>query len=287
MQNSRSGLISKQLKEIIEWTDTTANTLIYKFPVHNDQIKNGAQLTVRESQVAIFICEGRIGDIFPPGRYQLTTRNIPIISSLKGWKYGFESPFKADVYFVSTRQFVGYPWGTANPILTRDEELGIVRLRGYGNFAFRITDPAAFFKEIAGTNPNLSTETVEGHLRGMAVSVFSDTLAKEHIPVFNLSAMYLELGRLTLSNAKQRFSQSGISLSGFIIESISLTEEVERHVDKRTSMNIIRDMDRYAKFQLADSIPEAMANPGGMAGLGASFALGQQIANALRGNSNI
>jgi membrane protease subunit (stomatin/prohibitin family) len=283
MQKARDGFIGGQFIEVIEWIDGTADTMIHKFGDADCQIKNGAQLTVRESQAAVFVNEGQIADVFTPGRYTLATRNIPVLSSLKGWKYGFESPFKADVYFVNTKQFTGFRWGTANPILTRDQEFGAVRLRAFGTFAFRVTDPARFLRDIAGTNPNFTAEGVQNHLRSLAVSVFTDTLVNQRIPALDLSSKYLELGRLTLGNARQRFDGAGLAVSGFTVENISLTEEVERHVDKRSSMNAVGDLDTYAKFQMADSIPEAMANPGGAAGLGAGLALGQEIAKALGG----
>ena len=283
MARPRDGLISSQFIEVIEWTDETTDTIVYKFPVHNNHIKNGAQLTVRESQVAIFLNEGDMGDIFYPGRYELTTRNIPVLSKLKSWKYGFQSPFKADVYFVNTKQFVGFRWGTANPILMRDQELGVVRLRSFGNFSFRITSPPLFFMEIAGTNPNVTTAVVEMHIKSIAISIFSDTLANARIPVFDLSTKYHELSQLTLAIAQQRFNQIGVEISGFSVENISLPEDVERLVDKRSSMGIIGDFDKYAKFQLADSIPDAMANPGGLAVMGASLALGQELSKALGG----
>ena len=284
MQNPRTGIISSQLIEIIEWTDTTNDTIIYKFPVHNNQIKNNAQLIVRESQVAIFLNEGQMGDVFYPGRHLLTTKNIPVLSSLKGWKYGFESPFKADVYFVNTKQFAGFRWGTANPILMRDQELGVVRLRAFGNFAFRVTDAPKFFWEIAGTNLHVTTEGAQTKLRSLVVSIFSDTLANARIPVLDLSTKYLELSRLTMDYARQSFGDVGLMLSGFTVENISLTEDVEKHVDKRSSMNVVGDLDKYTKFQMADSIPDAMVNPGGMASMGAGFALGAEIAKALGGS---
>ena len=283
-QRAREGLIGGQLIEVIEWIDDTADTIIHKFPDHDCQIKNGAQLIVRESQVAIFLNEGQMGDVFYPGTHRLTTQNTPVLSSLKGWKYGFESPFKADVYFVNTKQFVGFRWGTGNPILMRDEEFGIVRLRSFGNFAFRVTDAPKFFWEIAGTNPTVTTESVHSYLRSMVVSVFADMLANERIPALDLSTKYLELSRIMLDAAQERFREAGLLLSGFTIESIALTEDVEKHVDKRSSMSVIGNLNNYTKFQVADSIPEAMANPGGVAGMGAGFALGQEIAKALGGS---
>ena len=199
-------------------------------------------------------------------------------------KYGFESPFKADVYFVNTRQFAGFRWGTANPILMRDQELGVVRLRAFGSFAFRVTDAPKFFWEIAGTNPHVTTEEAQAKLRSLVVSIFSDTLANARIPVLDLSTKYLELSRITMDYARQSFGDVGLMLSGFTVENISLTEDVEKHVDKRSSMNVVGDLDKYTKFQMADSIPDAMANPGGMASMGAGFALGAEIAKALGGS---
>jgi len=290
MSKGREGFIGSQLIEIIEWIDETNNTIIQKFEDKDRQIKNGAQLTVRESQVAIFLNEGRIkqgqyGDVFPPGRHILKTENLPILASLKGWNHGFESPYKADVYFVSTKQFLNFRWGTQKPILMRDVDLGAVRLRAYGNFAFKVTDAPMFFKEVAGTTSTVTTDSVNGYLRGIAVSVFADTFATAQIPAFDLSAKYIELGRRTLTSAQSRFNEMGIELSGFTVESIALPEEVEKHIDKLGSMNVVGDIDKYTKFQVAESILNIANNGGGIAGLGAQLAIGQQIAQSVAGSS--
>jgi membrane protease subunit (stomatin/prohibitin family) len=283
MQKGRSGFISSQFIEIIEWIDSASDTIVHKFEDHDSQIKNGAQLIVRESQSAIFLNGGRLADVFPPGRYALNTQNLPILSSLKGWRYGFESPFKADIFFVSTKQFTGFHWGTANPILMRDAEFGVVRLRSFGSFSFRINNAAGFLREIAGTNPTVATEGITANLRSLIVSIFAATLAKSGIPALDLSTKYHELGRMALASAQSQFQQIGVSLTGVTVENISLTEEVEKHIDKKSSMGVIGDLDRYAKFQAADSIPAAMANPGGLAGMGAGMAIGQSLAAALSG----
>jgi membrane protease subunit (stomatin/prohibitin family) len=288
MFKAREGLIGSQLIEVIEWIDETDNTIIHKFEDNDRQIKYGAQLTVRESQVALFLNEGQLveeqfGDVFPPGRHVLYTENLPILASLKGWYHGFESPFKADVYFVSTKQFLNFKWGTQTPVLMRDVELGAVRIRAFGNFAFRVLDAPRFFKEVAGTTSTVTTDNVNLYLRGIGVSVFSDTLANSQIPVLDISRNYVELSRRTLEAAQGRFTEIGLSLSGFTVESVALPEDVEKHIDKLGSMNVIGNLDRYTKFQVTESIPAAASADGGIAGLGAQLAIGQQIAKSVLG----
>jgi membrane protease subunit (stomatin/prohibitin family) len=292
MFKAREGFIGSQFIEIIEWIDETENTIIHKFEDNDRQIKNGAQLIVRESQTAIFLNEGRVhqgqnGDVFLAGRHVLKTENLPILASLKGWKYGFESPFKADVYFINTKQFIGFLWGTTAPILMRDAELGAVRLRAHGNFSFKVADALKFFREVAGVGSIFTTDSVNAYLRGVCVSVFADAMASAQIPVMDLSTRYTELSRCTLANAQGRFEEIGLSLSGFTVEGITLPDEVERHIDKLGSMNVISDLDKYTKFQVAEAIPIAAATTGGIAGLGAQLAVGQQIAEKMTGASDV
>ena len=276
---------SSQFIEVIEWLDDSSNTLLYRFPVKDQEIKNGAQLIVRESQAAVFVHEGQIADQFPPGRYTIDGGNTPILSKLGAWKYGFNSPFKAEVYFVNTRQFTDLKWGTPNPVMMRDTDFGMVRLRAFGIYSIRVADPQSFIKEIAGTNARFVTEDVEGQLKRTLVSGFSDALGESKIAALDLASNYDELGRFTRTKLNEEFRTFGLELTKFVIENISLPQEVEAAMDKRTSMGVIGDVGRYAQFQAADAMRDAAQNPGGGAGtgvgLGAGFALGNAMAGAM------
>ncbi len=276
---------SSQFIEVIEWLDDSPNTLLYRFPVKDQEIKNGAQLIVRESQAAVFVHEGQIADQFPPGRYTIDGGNTPILSKLGAWKYGFNSPFKAEVYFVNTRQFTDLKWGTPNPVMMRDTDFGMVRLRAFGIYSIRVAEPQAFIKEIAGTNARFMTEDIEGQLKRTLVSGFSDALSESKIAALDLASNYDELGKFTRTKLNEEFRTFGLELTKFVIENISLPQEVEAAMDKRTSMGVIGDVGRYAQFQAADAMRDAAQNPGGGAGtgvgLGAGFALGNAMAGAM------
>jgi membrane protease subunit (stomatin/prohibitin family) len=276
---------SSQFIEVIEWLDDSPNTLLYRFPVKDQEIKNGAQLIVRESQAAVFVHEGQIADQFPPGRYTIDGGNTPILSKLGAWKYGFNSPFKAEVYFVNTRQFTDLKWGTPNPVMMRDTDFGMVRLRAFGIYSIRVADPQAFIKEIAGTNARFMTEDIEGQLKRTLVSGFSDALGESKIAALDLASNYDELSKFTRTKLNEEFRTFGLELTKFVIENISLPQEVEAAMDKRTSMGVIGDVGRYAQFQAADAMRDAAQNPGGGAGtgvgLGAGFALGNAMAGAM------
>ena len=276
---------SSQFIEVIEWLDDSSNTLLYRFPVKDQEIKNGAQLIVRESQAAVFVHEGQIADQFPPGRYTIDGGNTPILSKLGAWKYGFNSPFKAEVYFVNTRQFTDLKWGTPNPVMMRDSDFGMVRLRAFGIYSIRVADPQSFIKEIAGTNARFVTEDVEGQLKRTLVGGFSDALGESKIAALDLASNYDELGQFTRTKLNEEFRTFGLELTKFVIENISLPQEVEAAMDKRTSMGVIGDVGRYAQFQAADAMRDAAQNPSGGAGtgmgLGAGFALGNAMAGAM------
>ena len=281
---------SSQFIEVIEWLDDSANTLLYRFPVKDQEIKNGAQLIVRESQVAVFVHEGQIADQFPPGRYTIDGGNTPILSKLGAWKYGFNSPFKAEVYFVNTKQFTDLKWGTPNPIMMRDTDFGMVRLRAFGIYSIRVSDAQAFIKEIAGTNARFVTEDVEGQLKRTLVGGFSDALGESKIAALDLASNYDELAKFTRVKLNEEFKTFGLELTKFVIENISLPQEVEAAMDKRTSMGVIGDVGRYAQFQAADAMRDAAQNPSGGAGtgvgLGAGFALGNAMAGAMNNAMN-
>ena len=276
---------TSQFIEVIEWLDDSANTLVYRFPVKDQEIKNGAQLIVRESQTAVFVFEGQIADQFPPGRYTIDGGNTPILSKLGAWKYGFNSPFKAEVYFVNTRQFTDLKWGTPNPVMMRDTDFGMVRLRAFGIYSMRIVEPQAFIKEIAGTSGRFQTEDIEGQLKRTLVGGFSDALGESKIAALDLASNYDELGKFTRLKLNEEFKTFGLELTKFVIENISLPQEVEKAMDKRTSMGVIGDVGRYAQFQAADAMRDAAQNPGGGAGagmgLGAGFAMGNAMASAM------
>ena len=275
---------SNQFIEVIEWLDNSQDTLLYRFPVYQQEIKNGAQLIVRESQAAVFVFEGQVADVFTPGRYTVDGGNTPILSKLGAWKYGFNSPIKSEVYFVNTKQFTDMKWGTSNPIMLRDADFGIVRLRAFGAYSLRVADPAGFIKEIAGTNAHFQTEDIDGQLKRAIVSEFSDAIGEMKIPALDLAAQYKELGEAIRAKINQDFSTYGLEVTKFYVENISLPPEVEAAMDKRASMGALGDAQKYMQFQAADALRDAAQNEGGGAGLGAGlgagFAVGGQMANA-------
>jgi membrane protease subunit (stomatin/prohibitin family) len=283
--------IKSQFIEVIEWLDDSGNTLVYRFPVRGQEIKNGAQLTVRESQAAVFVHQGQIADVFGPGLHTVDGGNTPILSKLGAWMHGFNSPFKAEVYFVNTKQFTDLKWGTSNPVMMRDTDFGMVRLRAFGIYSIRVNDPRAFIKEIAGTNAHFVTEDIEGQLKRTLVSGFSDALAESKIAALDLASNYDELGQFTRSKLTDDFKGFGLELTKLVIENISLPAEVEAAMDKRTSMGVIGDVGRYAQFQAADAMRDAAQNTGGGgaatgAGLGAGFAIGNAMAGAMSNAMN-
>lgn len=261
-----------QFLEIIQWTDDSRDTLSWRFPDEDKEIKRGAQLIVRESQVAQFVYLGEFGDTFGPGKHTLSTDNIPILSTLKGWKYGFESPFKADVYYVTTRLFTGNKWGTSNPIMMRDADFGIVRVRAFGTFDFRITDPKVFLKEVAGSDHHFRLDEFADTMRSRIVSVFTDALASAKVPVLDLATRYSELGDalLPLINPATQ-SKYGIEITTFLLENASVPPEVEAAIDKRSSMSAIGNLNDYVKFQMAEGMAQG---GGGPAGAAAEIAMG-------------
>ncbi|SDO03846.1 Membrane protease subunit, stomatin/prohibitin family, contains C-terminal Zn-ribbon domain [Actinacidiphila guanduensis] len=270
--------------DIIEWTDSSRDTIVWRFPRHDNEIKMGAKLIVRESQTAVFVNEGQIADVYTPGTYTLQTQNMPILSTLKGWKYGFDSPFKAEVYFVTTRQFTDMKWGTANPVIVRDAEFGMVRLRAFGTFAAKVVDAAALLRELAGTDPQFRTEEVQEYLRQLVVSKLSTALATAGVPMLDLAGQQELLGTRLAGAISQELAPVGISLPKFVIENISLPPEVEQAIDTRSRMGIAGNLDQYTQFQAADAIGDAARNPGGAGegiGLGVGMAMGQRIAAGL------
>lgn len=280
--------LKTQFLEIIQWQDDSRDTLSWRFPDEDKEIKRGAQLIVRESQVAQFIYLGQFGDTFGPGKHSLTTDNIPILSTIKGWKYGFESPFKADVYFVNTRLFTGNKWGTANPVMLRDQDFGIVRARAYGIYDFKVVDVKTFLKEVAGTDHQFRLDEFADTMRSRIVSVFTDALASAKVPVLDVAARYSELGTALLPLINPEVTTKyGLEITSFIVENVSVPPEVEQAIDKRSSMAAIGNLNDYVKFQMAEAMTKGGGEAGGMAGmgagLGAGLAMGQQMMAAMSG----
>jgi membrane protease subunit (stomatin/prohibitin family) len=282
------GLMDKlrgELIDIIEWLDASRDTMVWRFPRYENEIKMGAKLIVRESQTAVFVNEGTVADVYPPGMYTLETQNMPILSTIKGWKYGFHSPFKAEVYFVNTRQFTDMKWGTQNPVIVRDAEFGMVRLRAFGAYSVRIADPAKLLRELVGTDPQFRTEEVREYLRQLIVGRLGNALATAQVPMLDLAAHQDAIGDRLAGVLTEELLPMGIEIPKFIIENISLPPEVEEALDKRTQMGIVGDLDKYTKFQTANAIQDAANNPGGGMGeglgLGLGMAAGQQMARNL------
>jgi excisionase family DNA binding protein len=270
--------LKRQLIDIIEWTDDSRDTLSYRFPDEDKEIKNGAQLIVRESQVVQFVYVGEFGDTFGPGKHTLTTDNIPILTSIKSWKYGFESPFKADVYYVTTRLFTGNKWGTSNPIMVRDADFGIVRVRAFGTYDFRIVDPKLFLREVAGSDHNFRLDEFADTMRSRLVSVFSDALASAKIPVLDLATRYQEIGDalLPLINPIVQ-SKYGLEIASFVLENASVPPEVEAAIDKRSSMSAIGNLNDYVKYQMAEGMAKGGSSGGAATELAVGMAIAQQI----------
>lgn len=278
--------LTAEFIDIIEWLDDTRDTMVWRYPRYDNEIKYGAQLIVREGQAAAFVNEGALADVYlQPGTYTLTTQNMPILSKLRGWKYGFESPFKAEVYFVSTRVFTDRKWGTKNPIMLRDPEFGPTRLRAFGSFAIKAGDVALLLRNVVGTDHRFTIDEIGEQLRDLLVARFADVLGESKIPVLDLAANQDDLGKLMLARLQGDFDVFGLKLVNLLVENISLPPEVEQALDTRTKMGVIGDLSRYTQFQTATAIGDAAKNPGGLAGagagLGAGFAMANQMSQAI------
>ena len=271
--------LRSQFIEIIEWNDDSRDTLSFRFPDDDKEIKNGAQLIVRESQAVQFVYLGQYGDLFGPGKHTLTTDNIPILSRLKGWKYGFESPFKADVYYLTTRMFTGNKWGTSNPVMVRDQDFGIVRVRAFGTYDFRIVDAPKFLKEVAGTDNHFRLDEFADVMRSRMVSVFSEALATAKVPVLDVATRYSELGGALLPLINPALADKyGLTMPTFVVENVSVPPEVEEAIDKRSSMAAIGNLNDYVKFQMAQGMEKGSS---GVAGIGAEVAVGMSMAQQM------
>src|SRR5881392_786011 len=265
--------LKTQLLDIIQWEDDSRDTLSWRFPDEDKEIKRGAQLIVRESQAVQFVYLGAFGDTFGPGKHTLTTDNIPILTNLKSWKYALESPFKADVYYVITRVFTGNKWGTANPVMMRDKDFGVVRLRAFGIYDFKIVEPKLFLKEVAGTDDHFRLDEFNDTMRSRIVSVFSEALAASKIPALDVAARYAELGEalLPLINPQTK-SKYGLEVTSFVVENVSVPAEVEQAIDKRSSMAAVGNLNDYVKFQMAQGLEKS--DGAGVGGMAAQMAVG-------------
>ena len=270
-----------ELIEIVEWTEDSRDTLAWRFPDEDKAIKNGAQLIVRESQVAQFVYLGQFGDTFEPGKHTLTTDNIPILTRLKSWPYGFESPFKADVYFVVTRLFTGNKWGTSNPVMLRDHDFGVVRIRSFGTYDFKVVDPRTFLREVAGSDHNFRLDEFSDTMRSRVVSIFTDAIASSKIPVLDVASRYTELGQALLPLINPAVTTKyGIEITSFIVENVSVPPEVEEAVDKRSSMAAIGNLNDFVKYQMGRGL-EAGGGGAGAAGTAAELAVGFGLAQQM------
>ena len=276
--------IKGQAIEIIEWTDDSRDTLSFRFPDEDKEIKNGAQLIVRDSQMVQFVAAGQFADLFGPGKHTLKTENIPILSRILGWKYGFESPFKCDVYYLNTRLFTGNKWGTANPVMMRDADFGLVRLRAFGTYDFRIVDAPRFLREVAGTDQNFRLDEFEGTMRSRIVSVFTEALAMARVPALDIAARYSQLGEALLPVVNPIMqAKYGLEITAFVVENVSVPPEVEQAIDKRSGMAAVGDLNDYVKFQMAS----AMGQGGGsVAAAPAELAMGMAMAQQMTQGMN-
>ena len=278
-----SGFIKKQFIDVLQYVENEDGVLSYRFPMADLEIQNGASLTVRESQMAAFVNEGRMADIFTAGTYKVSTQNIPVLTNLMNWDKMFESPFKSDVYFFSTRQQLNQKWGTPNPITIRDKEFGAVRVRGNGVYAWHLADPRTFHLKVSGTREVYRASELEGQLRDIVISRMADAFAQSGIPFLDMIANQVALGGQILAALQPSFNDLGLYLDTFVVRELSLPEELQKRLDERISMNMIGDMGRYTQFQVAQSIPIAAANEGGIAGIGAGLSAGYGMAQAMTG----
>jgi membrane protease subunit (stomatin/prohibitin family) len=275
--------------DVIEWTDSSSDTMVYRFERYGNEIKHGAKLTVRESQVAVFVNEGEIADIFEPGIYELETQNMPIMTTLNHWDHAFNSPFKAEVYFFNLRRFVDLKWGTKNPLMLRDKEFGPVRIRSFGTYGIRIEDPEVFLKEIVGTDGYFTVDEVSDQLRNLIVSRFATIVGQANIPILDLAANYEQMSEFIEEKIAPEFSAYGLELTKLLIENISLPPKVEEALDKRTGMGLTGNLDDYLKYQAAEALGSAGSGSGAAGdamGMGMGFAMAQQMANSLGTQQN-
>ena len=283
--------IKRQMLKVVEWTDDTSDTIVYKYPL-NDRyaLMKGSQLVVRESQEAIFVNEGKIADVFPAGRYELDIKNLPVLTKILSWKYAFETPFTGDIYYVNTKQFTGLKWGTQNPVMMRDKDFGMIRLRGYGVYSFKVKEPETLMREVFGTMHSYNTRDIHEYLKKIIVSSLTDAIAESKIPALDLAMSYDEIAEFTRKKLAEKFSEYGLELTNLVVENLSLPEEVEKAMDTRTSMGVMGDkMGTFTQYQTAKAIGDAARNQSGGAGagmgIGAGFGLGGVMAKTIAENA--
>jgi membrane protease subunit (stomatin/prohibitin family) len=278
---------SKQFIDVIQWTETGDSVLAWRFPMEDQEIQTGARLTVRDSQLAVFVNEGQIADVFSPGLYTLSTHTLPLLTNLLNWDKGFQSPFKSDVYFYSSRLRIDQKWGTANPITIRDREFGAVRIRAYGIYAYHIADARLFYQKVSGSRGVYLVGDLDGQLRNTIVGRMTDAFGNANVNFIDMAASQAQLSATMLAALRPVFGELGLALDNFVVENISLPEELQKMLDQRIGMNMLGDMNRYTQFQVAQSMPIAAANEGGGAagvgaGLGAGMVMAQQMMNAMK-----
>lgn len=278
--------IKKQFIDVIEMPEMQEGVLVQKYEMEDNEIQYGATLVVRESQLAIFVNEGKFADVFGPGTYKLTTQTIPLLTNLKNWDKLFQSPFKSDVYFVSGKLQMNSGWGTAQPITIRDKEFGMVRVRAFGKYTYKITDPKNFFANVSGATDNYTRELLENQLRNIAVSAFTNFLGQSGVPFIDMAANQTQLGDKIKETLVAQFQNFGLSIVQFNIENLNLPEELQKTIDAKISMGMVGNLDQYTKFQVANSIPLAAQNDGGVAGIGAGLGVGAAMAQAMAGAMN-
>ena len=278
---SLGSFIRKQFIDVLEWTEPGDGTLVWRYPVADQEIQNGASLTVREAQAALFVDQGQIADSFAPGRYRLTTSTLPLLTNLRHWDKLFESPFKSDVYFFSTRRQIDRTWGTATPVTVRDREFGAVRLRAYGTYAYHVADPALFFRQVSGSAERYDRDELEGQLRSLLVAGLGDLFAQSAIPFLDLAANQAALAQAMQARAAVAFGELGLQLDTLVLQNFSLPDELQKVLDQRIAMGMVGDLTRYTQYQVASSIPDAARNEGGLAAMGAGLGFGQMVGQAV------
>lgn len=280
-------IFKKQFIDVIEWTEEDNGVLAYRYPVEDKEIQNGAVLTVRDSQMAVFVNEGNLADVFSPGRYTLTTQTLPILTTLMNWDKAFKSPFKSDVYFFSTREQIDQRWGTQQPINVRDKEFGVIRLRAFGTFSYQIEEPATFYQKISGTKQIYTAGELDGQLRSQIITAIATKFGKAETPFLDLAANQTLLSEELKKELDPQFFTYGLKLNTFLVQSITLPEELQQYLDKQSQAALVGDLKKYANFQAADSIKDAAQSGGGLAGagigLGAGAIIGQQFAQGMAG----
>lgn len=277
--------ISKQFISVIQWNESGDGALSYRYPMADMEIENGGQLTVRESQLALFVNEGRIADVFGPGLHTLNTQNMPVLTDLMNWSKDFESPFKSDVYFFSTRLQIDQKWGTPTPITIRDKDYGVVRLRAFGNYAYRIADPKKFFTEVTGTREEVVADDLDGQLTTMIVARMTAIFANSEISFVDMAANLGALADKLAGDAKPSFAALGLELNQFVVESVSLPDDLQKVMDQRIGVNMAGDLGQLTRFETAESMEEAAQNTGGAAGMGVGLGAGAAMAQAMMGQA--